>query len=590
MSAGIEFNANVLNQLGTPAMNSNLFANRPAAGFTGRIFISTDTREIYRDTGTTWELIGSGGGSVNIYNSDGTLTGHRTVNLSSNNLLFQGTGQFRISSTAGDAFKNFSSSAALSKSPTNGVGYAIVYNAAESGYVGFQQRDGTSSRWGFQGLSEVLSANTIGLGIVYSGNLSFGSSTVEYMRLLSNGRLLMNTGTDSGFLADFNGTLRAQSLFSNFVQVNPGTGGGFNEGVAFYLTSAPTIKQSISTTAGGTNTQNQMRLNLFDGGGTISLLSMRGDGIVHIEQSNIPTYQNTAILNLVSTTRGFLSPRMTTTQRNAITSPATGLEIFNITTNRPNFYDGTAWRELTNIYLNDGTMISNRVADVGGFLFNIQNTKTAALANVSNYTQQTILTENLPAGTSCFGAAYYTAGLNRRVLNLAGNADFGNATISAGSASNSSINFSAVGTLTANQAGLRTFAGHQIFSQFGGNASGTITHYAGLQILGLYNDNSGTITPTITNAYGLVINNLNDYTHTFTLTNRWGLYQTGASDNNYLAGKLLVGTTTVTGRQVHISGNIELTTTLAGTAGGASGNHLSIWVNGNEYKIALLNP
>jgi len=44
-----------------------------------------------------------------------------------------------------------------------------------------------------------------------------------------------------------------------------------------------------------------------------------------------------------STTSGFLLPRMTTTQRNAISSPTTGLEIFNLTTNQVEFYNGTVW-------------------------------------------------------------------------------------------------------------------------------------------------------------------------------------------------------------------------------------------------------
>ena len=200
------------------------------------------------------------------------------------------------------------------------------------------------------------------------------------------------------------------------------------------------------------------------------------------------------------------------------------------------------------------------------------------------------LRQTLSAGADQAGAGYYVGGLHIREISASGANTFGNATINAGGASTLQIDFTGAGTLTASQSGLRAFAGHQIFNTFGGSASGTITHFAGMQILGLYNRNSGVITPTITNAYGLVINNLNDYSHTFTLTNRWGVYQTGASDNNYLAGKLLVGTTTVTARQVHINGNIELTTTLAGTAGGSSGQHLSIWANGNEYKIALLNP
>jgi hypothetical protein len=55
---------NILNQLGSPAINSNTFANRPAAGQTGRLFVSTDTFEIYRDNGTTWDLIGGPGTST----------------------------------------------------------------------------------------------------------------------------------------------------------------------------------------------------------------------------------------------------------------------------------------------------------------------------------------------------------------------------------------------------------------------------------------------------------------------------------------------------------------------------------------------
>ncbi len=57
-------NFNILNELGSPAISSNTFANRPAPGQTGRLFVSTDTYEIYRDTGTGWDLIGGPGSST----------------------------------------------------------------------------------------------------------------------------------------------------------------------------------------------------------------------------------------------------------------------------------------------------------------------------------------------------------------------------------------------------------------------------------------------------------------------------------------------------------------------------------------------
>ena len=50
-----------------------------------------------------------------------------------------------------------------------------------------------------------------------------------------------------------------------------------------------------------------------------------------------------AKLDVSSTTQGFLPPRMTTVQRNAIASPANGLTIYNTTINAFQVYNGTAW-------------------------------------------------------------------------------------------------------------------------------------------------------------------------------------------------------------------------------------------------------
>lgn len=50
-----------------------------------------------------------------------------------------------------------------------------------------------------------------------------------------------------------------------------------------------------------------------------------------------------AALDVTSTTKGFLPPRLTTAQRDAIASPAAGLTIFNTTTGVLNTWDGTKW-------------------------------------------------------------------------------------------------------------------------------------------------------------------------------------------------------------------------------------------------------
>lgn len=52
-----------------------------------------------------------------------------------------------------------------------------------------------------------------------------------------------------------------------------------------------------------------------------------------------------AALEVVSTSKGLLIPRMTTAQRTAISSPATALMVFDTDTNSFWYYNGTAWQE-----------------------------------------------------------------------------------------------------------------------------------------------------------------------------------------------------------------------------------------------------
>ena len=55
------------------------------------------------------------------------------------------------------------------------------------------------------------------------------------------------------------------------------------------------------------------------------------------------TIDPAAVGQFDSTTRGFLPPRMTTTQRDAITSPPVGLHIYNITTNTLDILGALGW-------------------------------------------------------------------------------------------------------------------------------------------------------------------------------------------------------------------------------------------------------
>jgi hypothetical protein len=53
-----------------------------------------------------------------------------------------------------------------------------------------------------------------------------------------------------------------------------------------------------------------------------------------------------AVLDMVSTTKGFLPPRMTEAQRDAISSPATGLVVYNTDSNKLNVRGASSWGEV----------------------------------------------------------------------------------------------------------------------------------------------------------------------------------------------------------------------------------------------------
>jgi hypothetical protein len=57
-----------------------------------------------------------------------------------------------------------------------------------------------------------------------------------------------------------------------------------------------------------------------------------------------PTPHPSSVLDLQATDKGFLIPRIA--NPSSINSPATGLMVYNTTTNKFNYYNGTAWTEV----------------------------------------------------------------------------------------------------------------------------------------------------------------------------------------------------------------------------------------------------
>ncbi len=81
-------------------------------------------------------------------------------------------------------------------------------------------------------------------------------------------------------------------------------------------------------------------MRLFSGTANLRVFNSAGVGI------NTTTLNSSSVFQIDSTTKGFLPPRMTTTEKNAIASPAAGLVVYDTTTNKLCCYNGSTWNDL----------------------------------------------------------------------------------------------------------------------------------------------------------------------------------------------------------------------------------------------------
>ena len=164
---------------------------------------------------------------------------------------------------------------------------------------------------------------------------------VDRLRIESTGNILIGTTTDAGFRLDVNGTARVKgtgttsatttltvqnSSNSNLLQMQ-------DDGVML-------VRSSDAIRTGVTNSVYYLDLG--------RIVVRNGDALggsqMQIGSNLVPV--DSAVLDLNSTTRGFLPPRMTTTQKNAIASPAAGLQVYDTTLNQMSYYNGTTWTNI----------------------------------------------------------------------------------------------------------------------------------------------------------------------------------------------------------------------------------------------------
>jgi uncharacterized protein (TIGR02145 family) len=128
---------------------------------------------------------------------------------------------------------------------------------------------------------------------------------------------------------------------------------------------------------------------------------------------------NSAILDAKSTTRGLLPPRMTTTQMNAIASPAAGLMVYNTTLNTICWFNGISWDIGTNrdghncgTVTYGGKTYNSVIIGMQCWMTENLNIGTAILAGqdqTNNGTLEKYCYNNLVANCNVYGGLYQWA-------------------------------------------------------------------------------------------------------------------------------------------------------------------------------------
>lgn len=105
-----------------------------------------------------------------------------------------------------------------------------------------------------------------------------------------------------------------------------------------------TLKKSTNYTKDFAIDNYQDNLRIFNDTDGLTALSVNSTGAVAIGAISATT---SSILDVTSTTKGVLLPRQTTTQINAISSPANGLMVYNTTLNKLCVYENGTWKQVT---------------------------------------------------------------------------------------------------------------------------------------------------------------------------------------------------------------------------------------------------
>lgn len=103
-----------------------------------------------------------------------------------------------------------------------------------------------------------------------------------------------------------------------------------------------------------------------------------------------------AMLDVKSTDRGLLIPRISNSDRNQIPSPATGLMIYNTTTNQINFYNGNFWAQIESSFISSTIGTLSLAGGVSINALSESKPENSAMLDVNNPTRGLLIPRTTP--------------------------------------------------------------------------------------------------------------------------------------------------------------------------------------------------
>jgi len=260
--------------------------------------------------------------------SNADLTGYNLY--SPFNIVRNGATSMAMDRYTGAPHFNFRAAGGTIASPSTQVG--------ELGKIDFWSYSGTSFN---QNVRLIAQAENFVGGLAQTQRLSIGmgqtGTALDYYYEMVNGNSYFGAsafGTTPTARVQIIGSGSTSATTSLLVQNSAGT-------------TLMSVKDDLST-----NVKTLYIDNSIEGSnaGRMSIISQYdlairpNQGGISVAEGYGFNVNNSALIEMQSTTKGFLPPRMTTIQRDAIATPATGLKIYNTTLNTTDTYDGANWQ------------------------------------------------------------------------------------------------------------------------------------------------------------------------------------------------------------------------------------------------------